>query len=37
MKDILLVLDVFAGQGVIEDLAEIDFRTDAPMVKFKEE
>ena len=37
VKDILLVLDVFAGQGIIEDLAEIDFRTDAPLVTFKEE
>ena len=37
VKDILLVLDVFAGQGIIEDLAEIDFRTDAPLVTFKED
>jgi cell division protein FtsQ len=37
LKEILLVLDVFKSQGVDEGLAEIDFRTDSPMVRFREE
>ena len=36
IKEILLVLDVFKSQGVLENLAEIDFRTDSPMVRFRE-
>ena len=37
VREMLLVLDVFDNQGVIQNLAEIDFRTDVPMVRFKEE
>lgn len=37
VRNMLLVLDVFEGQGTLENLAEIDLRTDAPMVTFKEE
>ena len=37
LREILLVLDVFSKQGVIENLAEIDFRTDEAVARFKEE
>ena len=37
VKDILLVLDVFEKQEIKRDIAEIDFRTDPPVVRFKEE
>ncbi len=37
MRKILLVLDVFANQGIIGTIEEIDFRTDTPLVRFKEE
>lgn len=37
MRKILLVLDVFANQGVISTIEEIDFRTETPLVRFKEE
>jgi len=37
MRKILLVLDVFAKQGTLSAIEEIDFRTDAPLVRFKEE
>jgi cell division protein FtsQ len=37
MRKILLVLDVFASQGIIGTIEEIDFRTDTPLVRFKEE
>ena len=37
MRKILLVLDVFAGQGIIGTIKEIDFRTGTPLVRFKEE
>ena len=37
MRKILLVLDVFTNQGIMETIAEIDFRTDTPLVRFKEE
>lgn len=37
MHRILLVLDVFAKQGMFETIEEIDFRTATPLVRFKEE
>ncbi len=37
MRQILLVLDVFANQGTLHTIEEIDFRTDNPLVRFKEE
>ena len=37
MRRILLVLDVFATQGTISTIEEIDFRTGTPLVRFKEE
>jgi cell division septal protein FtsQ len=37
MRRILLVLDVFANQGMLNTIEEIDFRTDTPLVRFKEE
>ncbi len=37
MREILLVLDVFSNQGIIGTIEEIDFRTDTPLVRFKEE
>ena len=36
MKDILLVLDVFRRDEISENLAEIDFRTDEVITRFKE-
>lgn len=36
MRKILLVLDVFANQGTVSTIEEIDFRTGAPLVRFKE-
>jgi len=37
MRRILLVLDVFSNQGILATIEEIDFRTDTPSVRFKEE
>ena len=37
MRRIFLVLDVFANQGMLPSIEEIDFRTETPLVKFKEE
>ncbi|MBN1686543.1 MAG: FtsQ-type POTRA domain-containing protein [Spirochaetales bacterium] len=37
MRKILLVLDVFSNQGMITSIEEIDFRTETPLVRFKEE
>ncbi len=37
MRRMLLVLDVFANQGMLNTIEEIDFRTDTPSVRFKEE
>jgi len=37
MRRIFLVLDVFASQGMLPSIEEVDFRTETPLVKFKEE
>ena len=35
LKDVFLVLDVFSGQGIIDDVDELDFRTGEVVYKMK--